>query len=61
MSSSTSLTEEQRDLLRVRQLGWRLVMNKRRAKLLRNRGERIQYSRALSGWIWKPETKGEQL
>lgn len=32
--------------------GWRVVMNPRRAKKLRSRGEDIRWSNFFMGWIW---------
>ena len=43
------------DQNRVQKLGWRLVLNFKRAKKLQSRGERIHWSRHYDGWIWDAE------
>lgn len=40
------------DLERVRLKELRLVLNAKRAKHLRKRGEAIRWSTELSGWVW---------
>lgn len=40
------------DFDRIRSKEWHRVTNKKRAKLLRNRGEDIRWSVDLNCWIW---------
>jgi hypothetical protein len=45
------------DLVKVNKDGWRMVMNARRARKLRNRNEDIRWSVELQCWMWLPEKK----
>lgn len=36
----------------VREKKWRIVLNSRRAKKLRDRGEGIAWNSCINGWVW---------
>lgn len=42
-----------KDCQRVIFEGWRIVRNPKRARKLRNRGERVQWSEEYNAWIWE--------